>query len=76
MDSAFLISQVCTTGSVRLKRLCAELIVNDQSIAFQIDTEASNHLIRKNGLVTLLTFKLDHQAVPEWCGMDLLCNSR
>lgn len=40
MDPEFLISQVCATSSIGSKRLCAELIVNDQPIA-------SNNLIGK-----------------------------
>ncbi|XP_048759452.2 uncharacterized protein K02A2.6-like [Ostrea edulis] len=46
-EPEFLISHVCTTNSIEMKRLCAELIVNEQSIAFQIDTGATNNLIGK-----------------------------
>jgi hypothetical protein len=49
LEPEYLISQVCTANSVGIERLCAELIVNDQLIAFQIDTGATNNLIGKNG---------------------------
>ena len=42
-----LISQVCNTSSIGSKRLCDQLIVNDQPNAFQVDIGASSNLIGK-----------------------------